>query len=89
MEFENLSSSEKAIYGLKRLLGLQKVSPRASKDPTQVVIISLRKVYRLHRKVAKNLKKLLGDSTLVSEYLVAVAQLTGISERIITKLGGN
>ena len=89
MEFENLSSSEKAIYGLKRLLGLQKVSPRASKDPAQVVIISLRKVYRLHRKVAKNLKKLLGDSTLVPEYLVAVAQLTGISERIITKLGGN
>lgn len=89
MEFENLSSSEKAIYGLKRLLGLQKVSPRASKDPAQVVILSLRKVYRLHRKVAKNLKNLLGDSTLVPEYLVAVAQLTSISERIITKLGGN
>ena len=89
MEFENLSSSEKAIYGLKRLLGLQKVSHRASKDPAQVVILSLRKVYRLHKKVAKNLKNLLGDSTLVPEYLVAVAQLTSISERIITKLGGN
>jgi hypothetical protein len=89
MEFENLVSSPRAVSDLSRLLGLHKVKPKDPKSPEKAITSSLSKACKLSKKVIIGLKPLLGDSTLLSEYMVIAAKFTAISGRIISKLGGN
>ena len=89
MEFQNLVSSKKAVSELNRKLGLQKVKPKTGKSNEQVVSGHLSKACKFSKKVLKNLKSVIDDSSLISDYVATVGRFTAISEKIISKLGGD
>ena len=89
MEFQNLVSSKKAVSELNKKLGLQKVKPKTRKSNEQVVSGHLNKACKFSKKVLKNLKSVIDDSSLISDYVATVGRFTTISEKIISKLGGD
>jgi hypothetical protein len=89
MEFQNLVSSKKAVSELNKKLGLQKVKPKTRKSNEQVVSGHLNKACKFSKKVLKNLKSVIDDPSLISDYVATVGRFTTISEKIISKLGGD
>ena len=89
MEFQNLVSSKKAVSELNKKLGLQKVKPKTRKSNEQVISGHLNKACKFSKKVLKNLKSAIDDPSLISDYVATVGRFTAISEKIISKLGGD
>ena len=89
MEFENISSTKKAVSDFSRLLGLQKVKTSNTVDRVQAIVNNLTKACKLSRRVLKKLRQVLEDPEDFSDYVATVGRFTAISEKIISKIGGN
>lgn len=88
MEFQSLVSSPKAVLELNRKVGLHKVKPKKTKSKEQVVFESLSRACKLSKRALKNLKLVIDDPELISDYVATVGRFTAISDKVLSKLGG-
>ena len=86
MEFEKLSSTQKAVRDLSIRLGLHKVKSSSGKDRVKTLLSYLLRINSLSEKSIKSLSSLSLGSELVSEYIQSTRRLISISEEIVNRL---